>query len=52
MEERDREDTERGSATSKKGALLFFDRLVHHAYRLALDGKSMRDTGRPPELVS
>ena len=28
------------------------DRLVHNAYRLALDGKSMRDTGRPPELVS
>jgi DNA replication protein DnaC len=26
------------------------DRLVHNAYRLALDGKSMRDTGRPPEL--
>jgi len=28
------------------------DRLVHNAYRLALDGKSMRDTGRPPELAS
>jgi DNA replication protein DnaC len=28
------------------------DRLVHNAYRLPLDGKSMRDTGRPPELTA
>lgn len=27
------------------------DRVVHNAYRLALNGKSMRDTGRPPELT-
>lgn len=28
------------------------DRVVHNAYRLPLKGKSMRDTGRPPELTS
>jgi len=27
------------------------DRLVHNAYRLKLEGKSMRDTDRPPELT-
>jgi DNA replication protein DnaC len=27
------------------------DRLVHNAYRLKLDGKSMRTDGRPPELT-
>ena len=27
------------------------DRLVHNAYRLKLDGKSMRANGRPPELT-
>ena len=27
------------------------DRLVHNAYRLKLDGKSMRADGRPPELT-
>ncbi len=27
------------------------DRVVHNAYRLALDGKSMRDIDRPPELA-
>jgi DNA replication protein DnaC len=27
------------------------DRVVHNAYRLVLDGTSMRDKERPPELI-